>query len=156
MTERRRIVFDEDDFREPEQGVPSPAEPKPPAVGGLPPVGQPPPFVVSPDPAATPAGHSAQPPASPTGATFFQPTYVAPQKTNGMAIASLVLGILWLYWIGSLLALIFGVIGKNQIDRSGGTEGGRGLAVAGIVLGIVGLGIFVLLLIIGASIVGTA
>jgi hypothetical protein len=61
------------------------------------------------------------------------------QKTNGFAIASLVLGIVWVYGIGSILALIFGFMGKNQIDRSGGREGGRGLAIAGIVLGFVGI-----------------
>ena len=67
-----------------------------------------------------------------------------PQKTNGMAIASLVLGILWLFWIGSVLALIFGYIGKSQIDNSRGVEGGRGLAIAGIVLGWVGIGFLIL------------
>ncbi len=65
---------------------------------------------------------------------------VVQQKTNGMAIASMVLGILWLYWIGSILALIFGMIAKNQIERSGGYETGRGMAIAGIVLGWVGVG----------------
>ena len=58
-----------------------------------------------------------------------------PQTTNGLAVASLVLGIIWMFWIGSIRAVIFGYIGKGQIDRSGGTQGGRGLAVAGIVLG---------------------
>jgi hypothetical protein len=57
-----------------------------------------------------------------------------------MAIASLVLGILWIWWVGSVLALIFGYIGKNQIDESGGMQSGRGMAVAGIVLGWVGVG----------------
>ena len=38
--------------------------------------------------------------------------------TNGLAIASLVLGILWIWWIGSLLALVFGFIAKRQIDNS--------------------------------------
>jgi uncharacterized membrane protein len=65
---------------------------------------------------------------------------VVQQKTNGMAIASMVLGILWLYWIGSILALIFGMVAKSQIDRSGGYEAGRGMAIAGIVLGWVGIG----------------
>jgi hypothetical protein len=152
MTEKRRIVFDEDDFLDPDPASNLP-ESKLSQGGSLPPVQQSHPLPVSPDPAA-PAAQFPQPPSPPPGAV--QATYVVPQKTNGMAIASLVLGILWLYWIGSLLALIFGVIGKNQIDRSGGVEGGRGLAVAGIVLGIVGLGIFILLLIIGASIVGSA
>jgi Domain of unknown function (DUF4190) len=42
-----------------------------------------------------------------------------------MAIASLVLGIVWLDWIGSVLALIFGYIALSQIKRR--QQGGRGL-----------------------------
>ncbi len=74
--------------------------------------------------------------------------YVA-QSTNGLAVASLVLGILWLYWIGSILALIFGYVAKSQIDRSQGRQSGRGMAVAGIVLGWVGVGILSLVVVIG-------
>jgi hypothetical protein len=66
--------------------------------------------------------------------------------TNGMAVASLVLGIVWLYGIGSILALVFGYTGKRQIDESGGTQSGRGLAVAGIVLGWIGVGGVVVLI----------
>jgi hypothetical protein len=66
---------------------------------------------------------------------------MAAVKTNGLAVASLVLGIVWVYWIGSALAVIFGAVAISQIGRSGGTQGGRGLAVAGLVLGLVGLGI---------------
>jgi hypothetical protein len=61
-----------------------------------------------------------------------------------MAVASLVLGIVWLFWVGSILALVFGYVGKGQIDRSGGAQSGRGLAIAGIVLGWVGVGTLVL------------
>ena len=60
-------------------------------------------------------------------------------STNGMAIASLVLGIFWMWGLGSVLALIFGIKARRQIDWSGGTQGGRGLATAGIVLGIIGI-----------------
>ena len=55
--------------------------------------------------------------------------------TNGLAVASMVLGILCLYGIGSILALVFGYQAKGQIERSGGRESGRGMAIAGIVLG---------------------
>lgn len=77
----------------------------------------------------------------------------APRRpTNGMAIASLVLGILWLWWIGSILALVLGYKARRQIDETG--EEGRGLATAGIVLGWVGMGMLaVSLLILG---IGTA
>jgi Domain of unknown function (DUF4190) len=81
-----------------------------------------------------------------------QPPYLpTPARTNGFAIASLVLGIVWIWWIGSTLALIFGYVGKSQIDRSGGMQGGRGLAIAGIVLGWVGIGVLLLIIVLGIS-----
>ena len=75
--------------------------------------------------------------------------YAPPQRTNGMAIASMVLGILWIYWIGSILALIFGYMARNQIRQRG--EGGAGMATAGIVLGWIGVGIFVIAVIVGIA-----
>lgn len=71
--------------------------------------------------------------------------YPPPRPTNGMAVASMVLGILWLYWIGSVLALVFGYTARKQIRERG--EGGDGMAVAGIVLGWVGVGVFVIVVI---------
>ena len=72
------------------------------------------------------------------------PAAASPKSTNGLAIASMVLGILWVYWVGSILALIFGYVAKGQIDAAGGTQGGRGMAIAGIVLGWVGVGVLLL------------
>ena len=71
------------------------------------------------------------------------------QRNNGMAIASMVLGIVWLYWIGSVLALIFGFLAKKQIRDRG--EGGSGMATAGIVLGAIGMATFTLFVIAGLS-----
>jgi hypothetical protein len=76
-------------------------------------------------------------------------------KTNGFAIASLVLGILWLWWLGSVLALIFGYVGKSQIDQSGGMQTGRGLAIAGIVLGWIGVATVIVIIIVGAAVPGS-
>jgi hypothetical protein len=59
--------------------------------------------------------------------------------TNGLAIASLVFGILWIYWVGTVLALVFGYRALKQIAESDGRERGREFAHAGIVLGFVGL-----------------
>ena len=70
-----------------------------------------------------------------------------PQKTNGMAVASLILGILWICSIGSILAVIFGTMAKKQIDASQGRETGRGLAVAGLVLGWIGIAFLIIWLI---------
>ena len=67
---------------------------------------------------------------------------MVPPKTSGWAIASLVLGILGITCIfpvfGAILAVIFGIIALNQINKSGGHITGQGQAIAGIVLGGVG------------------
>ncbi|WP_158545848.1 DUF4190 domain-containing protein [Blastococcus sp. TF02A-30] len=75
--------------------------------------------------------------------------YAPPRRTNGMAVASMVLGILWLYWIGSILALVFGYVAKQQIRQRG--DSGSGMATAGIVLGWVGIGFLVLGLVFGLA-----
>lgn len=97
----------------------------------------------------------------------FQP--VAPAKANGKGIAGMVLGILAFVpgifitpfnVILSILALVFGMIGKKEIDASAGTQGGRGMAIAGIVLGWVGIGFALIgllfIIILGASFLGMA
>jgi hypothetical protein len=91
----------------------------------------------------------AVPPAPQHPYPYAYPYPYVPRPTNGMAIASMVLGILWIYWIGSILALVFGYVARSQIRRTG--QGGDGMAVAGIVLGWVGVfvlsaGLFVALL----------
>jgi hypothetical protein len=78
------------------------------------------------------------PPAYPPPA--YQPPYqpAPPSKsTNGLAIASLVLGVLWIWGLGSILAVIFGYVSLRQIRQRG--ENGHGLALAGLILGIVGV-----------------
>jgi hypothetical protein len=49
-------------------------------------------------------------------------------STNGYAIAALVFGVL-----GGILAIVFGHVALNQLRRTGGQ--GRGMAIAGLVLG---------------------
>jgi hypothetical protein len=110
------------------------------------------------------APHGGHPPVAPQGVPYGQPVhhpppfaapygygypYVAPRRTNGLAIASMVLGILWLYWIGSILALVFGYIARNQIRERG--ETGDGMAIAGIVLGWIGVGILGLVVLTGIA-----
>lgn len=56
---------------------------------------------------------------------------------NKLAIVSLVVGILWVGGLGAILALILGIVGLKQIKRSG--QRGKGLAIAGIVLGCLGV-----------------
>lgn len=58
----------------------------------------------------------------------------AKSGTNGKAIASLVFSILGA-GIFSIIGLILGYRAKREIDESGGAQGGRGLALAGIIIG---------------------
>ena len=60
-------------------------------------------------------------------------------ETSGVAIASLVLGIFWVFGLSSIAAIVLGIRAKREIDASGGALGGRGLAAAGIAIGIAGL-----------------
>ena len=69
-------------------------------------------------------------------------TLEASGTSNGFCVAALVLGIIGLipctFGIAALLAIIFGVAGYNQVTKNGGEGGGKGMAIAGIVLGIIG------------------
>jgi hypothetical protein len=90
------------------------------------------------------------PPPSAYPAPMPQQYVVQPAPTNGLAIASLVASIVWFAWLGSALAVVFGHIALNQINASGGREQGKGLAIAGLVMGYLSLG-FLLLIILGAA-----
>lgn len=78
------------------------------------------------------------PSATPPAAPAFTP-YLPAQRTNGMAIASLVVGIFWMWGLGSLLAVVFGLLARREIKRSEGRQTGQGLATAGITVGSIGL-----------------
>ncbi len=90
-------------------------------------------------------------PRQPAPPAQVPPAYAVAQ-TNGLAIAALVCGIVWMGGLGSIHARVLGYTARNQIDASGGREGGRGLAVAGIVLGWVGVaGMLLLILAFGCA-----
>ncbi|WP_203612239.1 DUF4190 domain-containing protein [Amycolatopsis sp. SID8362] len=61
-----------------------------------------------------------------------------PTGRNGMAIASLILGILGICGLSLVLGLILGIIALVQINRTG--QPGRGMAIAGIVLSLLWAG----------------
>jgi uncharacterized membrane protein len=64
-------------------------------------------------------------------------------QVNSLAVASLVLGVLWLAGIGAVLALVFGYRARSQIKNSAGRQTGSGLAAAGIILGWIGITLLV-------------
>lgn len=80
------------------------------------------------------------------------PIYGRPvARTNGMAIASLVLGLM--LGLGAILAIPFGHVARRQIRRTG--EQGAGMALAGLILGYLSLaaavvGVVFVVVVIGA------
>jgi hypothetical protein len=63
-----------------------------------------------------------------------------------LAAASIVFAVAWLWGIGSLLAVITGLMAKRAIDESDGKVGGGGIALTAIILGWAGLALVPLLL----------
>lgn len=90
---------------------------------------------------------------SPPGYPAYAPYGASPVKrNNGLAIASLVCACAgFLFFVPGILGIVFGFIARSQIRQSGGTQGGDGLALAGIIVGFAWIGLFVMLLIIGAA-----
>ena len=82
-------------------------------------------------------------PPAPPPAVPARPTFVRSSPTNGLAIASLVAGVFWMWWIGSAVAVILGHVALGQIARSG--HSGRGLAITGLVLGYFGLAVLLII-----------
>lgn len=95
-----------------------------------------------------PYGYGAPPPMgpppnpmNPMGPGGYPPS---PPGNNGLAVAALVCGILAIIpgcccgLLGiplSIAAVVMGLVAMNQINASGGMQGGRGLAIAGLVCG---------------------
>jgi Domain of unknown function (DUF4190) len=102
---------------------------QPPSYGQQPSYGQPPSYAQQPVYGQPPA-----PPSPPAGYPGYPNAYgmQAPmaQETSGMAIASLICAFLI-----APVGVILGHIALNQIKDSNGQLGGRGLAIAGLIVG---------------------
>jgi hypothetical protein len=72
-------------------------------------------------------------------------TLEAAGTSNGFCVASLVLGIIGIpafcAVLPPVLAVIFGIVGYNQVSKSGSEGSGKGMAIAGIVCGAIGCAI---------------
>jgi hypothetical protein len=73
-------------------------------------------------------------PAARAGPAYAPPTN---RRTNRMAIWSLILSILTLGGLGSIAGIVLGVAARRRIAVTG--ENGRGLAIAGAVVGVITL-----------------
>jgi hypothetical protein len=69
-------------------------------------------------------------------------------STDGMAIAALITGI-----VASFVGIILGAIALNRIKKSG--QGGRGMAIAGIIIGAIETIGYILIIVLAIAIAGT-
>jgi Domain of unknown function (DUF4190) len=118
------------------------------------PYGQPPPPYQPPAPPPQPA--YGQPSYPAYGAPGYPvPGYAATPPNEGLAVAAMVVGIVALVLscaygvglLGSPVAMVLGRVSMKRIDASNGQRGGRGMAQAGFVLGIIGTVLLVLAII---------
>jgi len=81
------------------------------------------------------------------------PQQLIPQtmmRDSGAAIASLVMGIMtWTFLpvLGALVAIITGHIGIAEVKKGNGYVKGRGMAIAGLIMGYVQIGIIILIIV---------
>jgi Domain of unknown function (DUF4190) len=94
-----------------------------------------------------PPGPYAAQPAAPWGYGQYAPPS---QRTNTLAVVALVLGVVGV----SLGGVICGHLALSQIRRTG--EAGRGMAIAGLVLGYLWIAVVVILLIVAASLASSS
>jgi hypothetical protein len=100
-------------------------------------------------------GQQAQPPAyhvQPSLPGSHSPVVEGAAPTNGLAIGGVVCGVLGLFCCGpifSTLGLVFSLIGLSQINQNPSRYSGKGLAIAGIVLSVLGYLVFFMLLLTG-------
>ncbi|MGU3356263.1 DUF4190 domain-containing protein [Microbacterium sp. M4A5_1d] len=134
------------DQPQPQQPYPAPGQP----ASGAP---VPPPA----PPYATPPQQQAYQPAGYPPPAYGHGGY-QPQKTNTLAIVSMIASIVGFIWllpvIGSVAGVIMGHISLSQIKRT--NENGRGMALAGLIVGYAGLALAIVGIIIVASFIGWA
>ena len=164
MTTGPENPYGEQDSGTPPTHQPYGAPPPPaPTYGTPPPYSSPPPYGAPQQPQYPQPQYPQQGYPQPG---YGQPAYpyaVAP-PTDGLALGSMITGIAALvlscaYGIGLLaspVALVLGKVSLNRIKRSEGRLGGHGLALTGLILGIVGTALLVLALIGLAIIIAVA
>ncbi len=77
------------------------------------------------------------------------PVYATPE-TSGLAIGSLIAGIFSFIFPAAIAAIVLGHIARSNIRKSAGRLAGDGMALAGLILGYMGLAFIPVILIIAA------
>ena len=94
--------------------------------------------------AAAPAAEEAAPAAAPAAP--------AKKKVNGLAVAGFVVSLVGLFcfgWLCGILSIVFSAVALKQIPAK--NQGGKGLAVAGLVIGIIDIASYILTLLLCSS-----
>lgn len=132
----------------PPESFPSDAPPQQPPPSSAPaPSYSPPPtgqeWGAPPGPGIPPAPGAAYP-----GAPGYPGMAPAGPKNNGLAVGSMVVSIISILCIQPIgvVGAIMGHVALGQIKKSEGTQGGRGMAIAGIVIGWIAFALFLLIL----------
>ena len=116
------------------------------------PVTPPSPGSDSPMPSVARTLPSVEPPAAPglpqQPATLPEQFYATPQQTSGLAIASLVCSLFCIPI--NIAGIICGHLALSEIKKSAGRIGGRGLAIAGLIIGYLQFAMIPFILIIAA------
>jgi len=86
----------------------------------------------------------------------YQVQYVMPRRTNGLAVASLACGIgqVFFWFLAAIPAVVLGHMARRQIRQTG--EDGAGLALAGLILGWIGIVATVLFVVAGLALFAAA
>jgi hypothetical protein len=116
------------------------------------PYGSPPSAYLGQPPGTAGAPYGSPYPSQPYGQ--YAPYGGAPgvRSNNGLAIASLVCACLgWLFFLPAVLAVVFGFVARSQIRQAGGSQGGDGLAIAGIIVGFAWIALLIILIAVGVA-----
>lgn len=73
--------------------------------------------------------------------------YSGPTETSGKAIGSLICGLMFFFFPIAIVAIVLGHLSLGEIRRSAGRLTGRGVAVAGLVLGYAGVSVIPIMII---------
>ena len=103
---------------------------------------------------ATALGNSTPPPppGAPPPLTLGTPVSSSPAPTHGLATAGLICSILGFFCCGPLFStfgLILSILALAQISGEPNRYGGKGIAIAGIIVAVAGYGIFAILMFTG-------
>jgi hypothetical protein len=86
---------------------------------------------------------------NPAPAVPVQPA-ICPAQSSGKALASLVFGLFFFVFPAAVVAIVFGHLSLSEIRKSAGRLTGHGMAMAGLILGYIGVAIVPIVLIVAA------